>query len=245
MTTRPTPPFPLPSALLLDMDGTCIDSEPIWEHVERTYVNAHGAELKAEHRRRMIGAPMWMTTQIIAEISGVDHEPEELETTLVHGVAERLRTVGVPWIEGIASLMSRMRSHGVPVVLVTASHAAIVDVVAADAPSGGFDALVTGDDRVEPKPSPAPYLLGAHKVDADIRRCLIIEDSNLGVRGALASGARVLGIPRCVDMEYVEGVNRLHDVRDLDDATLARIMSGEDIDVFSGVTAQAPYAVSD
>ncbi|QWW18727.1 HAD family phosphatase [Schaalia sp. 19OD2882] len=235
----------LPAAVLLDLDGTCVDSEPIWEHVERTYVEAHGAVLTAEHRRRVIGAPMWLTTQVIGEATGVPQDPAVLEPLLVAGVAARYREVGVPWIPGVARLIRWMHDEGVPVALVTASNREVVDVVLADAPGGGFDAVVSGSDRVSPKPAPDPYLLGAERAKADISQCLVIEDSETGIEGAMASGARVLGIPRFVDIAPRPGLNRLRDIRDLDAPTLARMMRGEGVDAFDGEMGLAPFAVRD
>lgn len=235
----------LPAALLLDLDGTCVDSEAIWEQVERRYVESHGGVLTPDMRRIMVGAPMWLTVRTIAEAVGQDIDEQAVDNELVTGVAGHMRTHGVPWIPGVRELMARMHEGGVPIGLVTASNSRVATVVAESAAEYGvpFTVMVTGSDPVATKPDPAPYVEAARRLGVPIGQCVAVEDSVTGAASASASGAHTVVIPRFVDIEPLPGVSRLRSVEDLSDEVVARLCEGEIIDHFGGETALAPLAI--
>lgn len=221
----------LPKAILLDQDGTIIDSEPLWENAERAMTEALGGVLTAEMRQRMIGGPLRETIDLILEASGAERDPAELEDELVTEVAGLIGADGVPWMPGVPEFFARVGEAGVPLGLVTSSRRRICDVVVPAAPEPGFAKIVSGDDVARLKPAPDAYLEGARRFGVDIADCLVVEDSPTGIRAAVDSGAVVVVIPGVADVPASPDYSRL---KSLDDLTLERIealMAGERLDL--------------
>ena len=223
------PSLALPAALLVDQDGTLVDSEPVWESAERGLTESLGGILTAEMRRSMVGAPLSVTIDAILSASGADVSPEALGATLVERVAHLLEDAPVPWIRPVVELVDRCRRAGTRVGLVTSSYRRIAEVVAPRIP-GGVDVVVAGDDVTHPKPAPDAYLEAARRLGVTPQACLVLEDSPSGVEAGLASGARVVAIPNQLRIPPRPGLSRVCSARELDATVLARIMSGEDVD---------------
>ena len=221
----------LPEALLLDQDGTLIDSEPLWEQAEAEMMRSLGGELTRDMREKMIGGPLRTTIDIILEATGANRDPQELEIQLVSEVARLVQSGGVPWMPGVHSLFDRMNAAGVPLGLVTSSWRQIADGVAQAAPEPGFARIVTGEDIARPKPEPDAYVKAARLFGADIRRCVAVEDSLTGIRSALASGAIVVVIPGVVDVPASPAYSRVTCLDDVSIELLEALMAGERFDL--------------
>lgn len=221
----------LPAALLLDQDGTLIDSEPLWERAEAEMTRSLGGELSASMRERMIGGPLRTTIEVILEATGARRDPGELELELVTEVAGLVSAEGIPWMPGVPALFERMGAAGVPLGLVTSSWRLIADGVAAAAPAPGFTHVVTGEEIARPKPDPDAYLEGARRFGADIRDCVAVEDSPTGILAALASGARVVVVPGVLDVPASPRYSRIRSLDDLTVERLERLMAGERFDL--------------
>lgn len=226
----------LPQALLVDQDGTLVDSEPVWERAERDLTESLGGVLTAQMRRTMVGAPLSVTVEAILEASGARLPPEEVGEVLVGRVAEILRTSPVRWIQPVVDLMDRCRRTGARTALVTSSYRQIADVVAPRIP-GGVDLVVAGDDVARAKPAPDAFIEAARRLGVPLERCLVLEDSPSGVEAGLASGARVVAIPNQLEIPARTGLSRVASADELDAQTLGRIMSGEDVDTLSGTSS--------
>lgn len=219
-----------PAAILIDQDGTLIDSEPLWERAESEMTRALGGELTAEARERMIGGPLRDTVLLMLELSGAEAAPERIETELV---AEVVRLIGerVPWMPSAPDFLARAQSAGIPVALVTSSWRPITEVVAASAPGAGFACVVSGNDVDRPKPAPDAYREAARRLGVPISRCLAVEDSPTGVRAAVASGAVVAVVPGIVEIAPSPDYSRVPSLEDLDLGTIERLMDGERVDL--------------
>lgn len=209
----------LPAALLLDSDGTLIDSEPLWERVETDLARELGGVLTPEVRDSLIGGPMDLTIRAMQDLASRPVDGAWIRERLVEGVrTELLREV--PWMPGVADLLGRARGAGVPVALVTSAFRSIAEGVAAHAPGEGFDVVVAGDDVARQKPDPECYLTAARLLGVPVEDCLAVEDSPTGTRAAIASGAHTVvvgGNPRALALGPVAQVASLDDLRlDLD-----------------------------
>ncbi|MEJ7801325.1 MAG: HAD-IA family hydrolase, partial [Ilumatobacter sp.] len=186
-----------PAAVLWDMDGTLVDTEPYWFSSERDLVDRHGhGDWPDEHAHAMIGFDLMDSAAYMQEHGGVDLPAEEIVEKLLDGVIARLHR-RIPWQPGARELLADLNAAGVPCALVTMSWRRFADPVLAALPTGSFVASITGDE-VPPgrgKPHPDPYLLGADACGVAPGECVAIEDSPTGVRSALAAGCRVLGVP--------------------------------------------------
>jgi HAD superfamily hydrolase (TIGR01509 family) len=180
-----------PLAVLWDMDGTLVDTEPSWMEVEQRLVEAHGGTWSSEHAVKLVGNELMTSARYIREHGGVDLPPEEIVDVLLDGVVARIEK-DVPWRPGARELLAALRSQGVPCALVTMSYERFVAPVLAALPKGTFDVVVTGDSVSPGKPHPEPYLHAARLLGVDPRACLAIEDSNTGARSAEAAGCTVV-----------------------------------------------------
>lgn len=110
---------------------------------------------------------------------------------------------------GVVELLDDLAARRVPVAVATA---ALVSRLKETCPPGfleRFDALVTGDDAVEGKPSPAPYLTAAMKLNIDPSRCVVIENAPLGIRSAKAAGCYCIALETTMDRRYLAGADEI------------------------------------
>lgn len=201
-------PSPVPglAAVLLDLDGTLIDSEPQWRDLYGGLADHLGDTLAPGWWSQLVGRSMDDSVEVLAGRGPLSHEErDELVRWLVdHGV-ERLRSgpandaqePPVAWRPGARRLLEMLHTAGVPTAVVTASPRRLLDAVA-DHLGLTSTASVAGDEVTRPKPDPESYLTAASLLGVDIADCVAVEDSPTGVAAAEASGARVLAVPHTV-----------------------------------------------
>ena len=186
-----------PAAVLWDMDGTLVDTEPYWIETEYAMAAKYGGSWSDEHALNLVGNALLESGVYIREHMGIDRTPEQIVDELLDGVVERVRRE-VPWRPGGRELLADLRAHDVPCALVTMSWMRFVEPILEHLPEGTFDTVVTGD-RVEfGKPHPEPYLKAAADLGVEAGDCLAIEDSNTGAKSAEAAGCVVLCVPNHV-----------------------------------------------
>lgn len=208
-----------PRAVLLDMDGTLIDSEPIWFDTEVAVLAAHGYRLGPEHRQHVMGKPAPVSTAYLLRVSGVPLTAAELDVLITDAVVERLRE-GVDLMPGAKQLLTELDAAGVPAALVSASTRRIVDASLGSIGPEHFAYTVSGDDVTRNKPNPDPYLRAADLIGVDPEHCVVIEDTPTGAAAGLAAGCLVVGVPHEVP---IPAAPRLTTVRSLLDVDLARL----------------------
>jgi HAD superfamily hydrolase (TIGR01509 family) len=227
---RPAAPTaPLPAAVLWDMDGTLVDTEPYWFAAERDLVDAYGdRDWPDEMAARMVGFDLLDGARFLQEHAHVDLPAEEIVDRLLDGVIARLHR-SIPWQPGARELLADLNEAGVPCALVTMSWRRFVDPVLAALPEGSFVASITGDEIPygEGKPHPTPYVLGAQACGADPRDCVAIEDSPTGTRSALAAGCRVLGVPNVTVLEPEPGMALVESLAEVRIGDLADLLAAE------------------
>lgn len=190
------PDDPRPDAVLFDMDGTLLDTEPIWAAVVGSLVRSRGGVWRPDDDDAVLG---WSVPALCAEVArrGVALPSDEVAERLHAGVAAVLHR-GIPWRPGARMLLLSLRRAGVPCALVTATHASIVDGIVSQMPEDAFGVVVTGDGPSRPKPAPDAYLDAAGALRVDPHRCAAVEDSPPGVRAALSAGALTYAVDPAV-----------------------------------------------
>jgi HAD superfamily hydrolase (TIGR01509 family) len=186
-----------PDAVLWDMDGTLVDTEPYWIETEFELVEKHGGSWSTEHALNLVGNDLIESGRYIREHAGIDLEPADIVEELLDGVVARVEKQ-VPWRPGAVELLADLRSHGVRCALVTMSYRRFVAPILAGLPEGTFEAVVTGDAVSRGKPHPEPYQKAAAILGVPAARTLAIEDSNTGARSAESAGCTVLVVPNHV-----------------------------------------------
>jgi HAD superfamily hydrolase (TIGR01509 family) len=220
----------LPDAVLWDMDGTLVDTEPYWMASETAVVSAHGGTWTHEQGLQLVGNDLVTSARIIQEQTGIGGRPEDLVEEILAGVVAQVREHGAPWRPGALELLAELRAAEVPCALVTMSYESFAGAVVEVAPAGTFQAVVTGDQVRLGKPHPEAYLTAAERLGVDVRRCVAIEDSTVGVTAALASGARTIAVPLMVEVAAQDTLSRLRSLEGVDLDLLARVLGGEVVD---------------
>lgn len=190
-------------AVLWDMDGTLVDTEPYWMAAETELMAAHGLEWTHEQAMLMVGNELTTSADIMRSF-GLPLATDEVVQTLLRGVIERVRE-SIPFRPGAQELIGSLVDAHVPMALVTMSYRPLAQAVVDGLPEGTFRTLITGDEVTKGKPDPEPYLTGASALDVAPSACIALEDSVPGMASAIAAGTLTVGIPNHVPLEEQPG----------------------------------------
>ncbi|WP_254678194.1 HAD family hydrolase [Curtobacterium sp. SGAir0471] len=194
----------LPAAVLWDMDGTIIDTEPIWQQSQVELTDRYGAEWTHEDGLSLVGSGLERSGEILRD-RGVDMEVEEIVLWMTDYVTQRLQGGELPWRPGARELVEELHDRGIPTALVTMSRRTMALVTADAIGARGFRVVVAGDDVDRPKPYPDAYLAAAAQLGVDPTACVAIEDSATGVASAVASGAVTVAVEHIVPLSEIGG----------------------------------------
>lgn len=183
------------AALLLDMDGTLVDSEPVHFRAHEQFLASVGVAVSHDDLVGNIGKGDVAFYADLARRAGVTADPEQWVLRKRDVLLEIFRRDGLAAHAGARALLDAAFARGIPRMLVTNSDRAVA-AVAVDA-AGLADRLtgrVCWEDTVAHKPDPAPYRLAAQRLAVPPAHCIAIEDSPSGVRAAVAAGCRTLAV---------------------------------------------------
>jgi HAD superfamily hydrolase (TIGR01509 family) len=186
-------------AVLWDLDGTLVDTEPYWLRAETELVAAHGGTWTQADAHALVGSDLLDAAAYIRRVGGVDLAPVDIVTMMMARVIEQMAD-DPPWQPGALELLRALGAEGVPCALVTMSWRRLAGAVVDLLPAGTFAAVIAGDEVARGKPHPDPYLAAAQRLDVDPGSCIAIEDSPTGARSAQAAGCFVVGVPHLVEL---------------------------------------------
>jgi len=218
----------LPAAVLWDMDGTLVDTEPYWIAAQNELVASHGGTWSHEQALQLVGNSLVDSARIL-QAAGVALPEEEVVEWLLDRVVAATREV-TPWQPGARELLTSVAEAGVPCALVTMSYERFAEVVVTQA-GGALSVVVTGDQVTHGKPHPEAYLTAADRLGVAIEDCVAVEDSVPGIGSAMASGARVLAVQSHVPLPVLPGLSRATSLELVDLATIARLHAGEVLEI--------------
>jgi pseudouridine-5'-monophosphatase len=182
-------------AVIFDLDGLLIDSEPLQIRAWERYLERFGAAMSPELLSRMYGLRLVDSAQLVVRELG-------LPVTAADVVRDRdlIFLAAVPGnidaMPGAAELIATFRSLGVSLALATSGHRRYVDLaLAAAGLARSFDVEVTGDLVAHGKPAPDTYLKAAELLGAEPTNCLALEDAPNGIRSAKAAGMLCFAVP--------------------------------------------------
>jgi HAD superfamily hydrolase (TIGR01509 family) len=198
VTCDDTPtPIPTMAAVLWDMDGTLVDTEPYWIEAEYALVAEFGGAWSDKHAHALVGNALPVSAQYIHDVGGVDLEPAAIIERLMDSVIARVH-VAMPWRPGARELLAECVAAGVPCAMVTMSYLRLADALLAELPADTFTAVVTGDQVSAGKPDPEAYRTACERLGVDPGRSVAIEDSPTGVASAEAAGCVTVAVPHHV-----------------------------------------------
>ncbi|MFI7396448.1 HAD family hydrolase [Streptomyces tendae] len=181
-------------AVLLDMDGTLVDTEGFWWDVETEIFASLGHTLDDSWRHVVVGGPMTRSAGFLIEATGADITLAELSVLLNDGFEQRIGR-DLPLMPGAARLLAELSAHEIPTALVSASHRRIIDRVLKALGPQHFALTIAGDEVPRTKPHPDPYLAAAAGLGVDPTRCAVVEDTATGVAAAESAGCHVVVVP--------------------------------------------------
>jgi HAD superfamily hydrolase (TIGR01509 family) len=206
-------------AVIFDMDGVLVDSEPYHHQAESRIFDALGITVPDDERRFFVGMSGRKMWEMIKDRHAPDMSMEEL---LGFDRAQRLvffRSIGsIPPIPGVVRLMEGLRAHGLKIGLASSSIMELITLITGAAGIGKyFDILVSGEEVEHGKPAPDIFIRAATLLGVGARECVVIEDSENGVRAAKAAGIACVGFDnpgfRRQDLSMadlvIDGFNRL------------------------------------
>ncbi|MEW2384456.1 HAD family phosphatase [Micromonospora sp. NPDC047707] len=181
-------------AVIFDLDGVIVDSEPVWEEVRRAYVAAHGGTWQADTQRRLMGMSTGEWSHYLSGELGVDRTPEQVATEVVEEMTRRYAE-RVPLIDGADQVVRRVAGRW-PLGLASSSPTRLIAAaLAATGLTDVFGATLSTEETALGKPAPDVYLAVAERLGVDPARCVAVEDSSNGVRSAAAAGMAVVAVP--------------------------------------------------
>ena len=215
------------AAVLFDLDGLLIDSEPVWYAVEAAAVQRLGGTWSPEHQANCVGGTMTDSCAYIVNLTGADVDPAGLARELLDEMAARFHE-HLPLHTGAVELLDAVAERGVPVGLVTSSYHALVDPALDVLGAERFAVVVTGEDVTRGKPDPEPYLLACDRLGAAPQQVVVLEDAPFGVAAAEAAGCWVVAVPSVTPIEPAARRTVVESLADVDVEWLLRLVADRD-----------------
>ncbi|NDJ61136.1 MAG: HAD family phosphatase [Chloroflexi bacterium] len=184
-----------PQAVLFDMDGTLIDSEPVWQIAEDALITARGQAPREEVRKAIIGMRLTDSLSVFRDSYGFTETVAELRAELIERMCSLIPTHVKPK-PGATALIAYFSANGVPCAIASSSPLEIIETAVASQNWRPYMRhLVSGDQVAHGKPAPDIYLEAAQRMGFAPEVCLSIEDSVNGSRSAVAAGTVCYIVP--------------------------------------------------
>ncbi len=183
-------------AVIFDMDGVLIDSEPLWKVAMEEVFISIGCPLTRKDFQKTVGLRLDEVIEYWFEHIGWDSaSPKEVDNRIVFRMIDLLKEHGIP-LNGVVDTLQYLKSEGLKIGLATSSYEVLIDTVL-DTLSirDYFDFTHSAERESFGKPHPAVYLSVADKLNIAPKYCLVIEDSLNGIISGKAARMKVVCIP--------------------------------------------------
>ncbi|MBM2884257.1 HAD family hydrolase [Chromobacterium amazonense] len=183
-------------ALLFDMDGLMLDTERLSNETWRRAGAELGIEIQDEMLHAMVGMSFQNCIRFVEDYLGDAEAADRLQKGSDRHYQHILRHEEIPLKTGILELLRWVREQGIPRAVATSTRRHIADIKLQRSGLGEFfDVTVAGDEVARTKPAPDVYHDAAARLGVAARRCLVLEDSRMGLQAGVAAGARVILVP--------------------------------------------------
>jgi HAD superfamily hydrolase (TIGR01509 family) len=192
------------AAVLFDMDGLLVDTEPLWFEVETGVMSRLGGDWSEADQAKLVGGSLTATLDYLLAKAVHPVPRDVLAGWMLDGMVAMVARGPVKLRPGAAGLLAEVRAAGVPHALVTSSERVIMEAVFA-ATGVRFEVTVCAEDVTRIKPDPEPYLLATKLLSVDPSASVVLEDSPNGVAAAEAAGCLVIAVPNVAPVPAAPG----------------------------------------
>jgi HAD superfamily hydrolase (TIGR01509 family) len=182
------------NAIIFDLDGLLVDSEPCWEHARQKMAIRYGQTWTADDHRRVMG---------VSTATWADYMIERLDLDLpqqnvIERIVAEMRAIyqkQIPYLPGAIQAVNLAASR-YPIALASGSERSLIDIVVKDPlMHGQFKVVVCSDELPRGKPAPDVYLETAGRLGVAPQSCVCVEDSPNGILAGIAAGMSVIAVP--------------------------------------------------
>jgi mannitol-1-/sugar-/sorbitol-6-/2-deoxyglucose-6-phosphatase len=218
-------------AVILDLDGLLIDTEPVWRVAGSEVFAGLGISLSERDLLDSTGQPMdvmirgWRKRQPSDGGRGAELTDAEVADRIIDHVIAHVTTEGQP-MPGVTAMIARFERYGIPLAIASSSPLRLIDAVCDRFGLASIQVRCSGLDEVQAKPAPDVYLTAARRLGVAPASCLALEDSPPGIAAAKAAGMRCLAVPDpllAADPRYREADLVIGSLTELNETALRRL----------------------
>jgi mannitol-1-/sugar-/sorbitol-6-/2-deoxyglucose-6-phosphatase len=219
------------AAVILDLDGLLIDTEPVWRVAESAVFAGLGIPLSERDLLDSTGQPIdamildWRRRRRSDGGRSCELTDAEVAGRITDHVIAHVTTEGQP-MPGVTAMIARFERYRLPLAIASSSPLRLIDAVCDRFGLAGIQVRCSGLDEVQAKPAPDVYLTAAHLLGVAPASCLAMEDSPHGIAAAKAAGMRCVAVPDPLlagDPRYREADLVIPSLTELNDTALRRL----------------------
>ena len=182
-------------AVVFDMDGVLVDSEPVWERVRKGFVAERGGHWPDDAQDRLMGMSTAEWSAYMSADFGLSLSPQEVADLVIKAMAAEYEE-HLPLLPGAIEAVRALSAHW-PLAVASSSPQSLIEAVLDDADlRSAFHAAVSSEQVERGKPAPDVYLEAVSRLGVSPAACAAVEDSSNGLRSAAAAGLTVIAVPR-------------------------------------------------
>lgn len=181
-------------AIIFDMDGLLIDSEPVWDKARSIMAAEIGIDWNTDDHKAVMGVSTKEWVAYMINRLRLTLSPTEVEFHIIDQMVE-LYKMRIPYLPGAVDAVALADAH-FPVGLASGSPRCLIETVTEDdALKGRFQCILSGDQVEHGKPSPDVYLETARQMKVRPEACVCLEDSGNGILAGKNAGMKVIAVP--------------------------------------------------
>src|SRR5690348_16090551 len=183
------------NAVIFDLDGVIIDSEPVHFELEKQMLDELRVTMSSEEHNTYVGMSSENMWETIVKKHNLVYQPSELVQKKYSLYINHLTNEQNLYpIKGVAELIKKLHKNNFKLIVASSSPLEVIDAVLKKFDlSNYFMATISGTQLIHSKPHPEIFLNAAKLAHSELRECVVIEDSANGVTAAKAAGMKCIG----------------------------------------------------